>query len=199
MKFTATALTLAGLTAMVSALPQASETGGNTAGPTVTAPPQSSVSVYVDPVYSSVLACISGCTPGDVYCQAQCQGLPTPDETAVNATHDCVAACPPGGDDEKNAAWAVCQQKCVTELYWTASVPYTGGVTLPTGESSAADGDANPTATGSDGAEETGAEQTGSETSGGPGPSSTPNAAPSVFVSMPLLGAFGLFLGALAL
>ncbi|KAF3938410.1 hypothetical protein ABW19_dt0200796 [Dactylella cylindrospora] len=208
MKFTTT-FTIAGLAAIAAALPQADSATapanpGSVDGSTITAAPTQTASISIDPVYSSVLNCISSCSPGDVYCQADCQGLPTPDETAVNATYDCVAACPPGGDDEKNAAWAACQQKCVTELYWTASQAWTVA-TLPTGTLTDADDEATATGTGSETATRTGgsnAEETpesGSETSASPSASETPNAANIMLANMPMLGALGLFLGALAL
>ncbi|KAF3920904.1 hypothetical protein ABW21_db0208204 [Orbilia brochopaga] len=79
---------------------------GLAAAATITEPPTgaSAVVVSVDPVQSSILGCIQKCAAGDVNCQAQCQGLPTPDETAVNATHNCVAACPSSsGSDADNA------------------------------------------------------------------------------------------------
>ncbi|KAK6330281.1 hypothetical protein TWF730_004776 [Orbilia blumenaviensis] len=192
MKFFATALTtVVGLTALAAARPQDS----------ITAAPASATPAGFDAAYSSTLSCINACGAGNVHCQAGCQGLPVPDADALNATHDCVAACPPGGDAEKNAAWAVCQQKCVSSLYYTASVPYSSYVP-PTavGFSSDAAQTTPPAAAATDDAEEktskggstTGPKATGTEASQttGPAPTQSPNAGSYVIANVPMLGAF---------
>jgi len=193
MKFSAT-LAIAGFAAFAAALPQASETSE---APSVT-PAPTSYSYSQDPAQASTLSCISACGAGNVYCAAGCQGLPIPDESALNATYDCVAACPPGGDDAKNAAWAKCQQDCVASNYYTASKPYTDAYALPTTASS---GDDAPASTGTDSGSsptETGGSDA-SQTSGSPSASQTPNAGSAFFANMPMIGAMGLFLGALVL
>jgi hypothetical protein len=196
MKFAATLFTtVVGLTAMVAAIPQAS---------TITSAPTSSVSIYVDQAQASTLSCIKDCGPGNVYCQAACQGLPTPDETALNATHDCVAACPPGGDEAKNAAWAACQQKCINSLYYTASGTYSSYV-IPTAagfssSSAPAAETTDSTATDASKPAKTSGSSSGSgTTTGGSNPTQSPNAGSFNLVNMPMLGALGIFLGALAL
>ncbi|RVD82823.1 uncharacterized protein DFL_007235 [Arthrobotrys flagrans] len=189
MKFIATAFTaVVGLSALAAARPQDTITNAPSAAPAAT----------YDAAYSSTLSCLNACGAGNVYCQAGCQGLPVPDEDALNATHDCVAACPPGGDDEKNAAWAVCQQKCVSSLYYTASVPYSSYVpptavgfssnavqtTAPAGTS----GDAEETA---EGGSTTGPRATGPDaTTTGPAPTQSPNSGSYVMANIPMLGAF---------
>jgi len=192
MKFTATTLTTVfGLIALVAAIPQGSES--ITAAPT-------SVSVYVDPARASTLSCIAECGPGNVYCQAACQGLPTPDERAVNATNDCVAACPPGGDDEKNAAWAECQRGCIASFYYTASASWSSYVLpTPAGVTSSEEAVATDasTATGTNSPSATAGSKS-SGTSSAPSATSS-NAGSAVLVNMPILSAFGLFLAAFAL
>ncbi|KAF3919505.1 hypothetical protein ABW20_dc0100880 [Dactylellina cionopaga] len=218
MKFTATALTtVVGLTALVAAIPQ----GSITAAPSVypTAAPG------YDSAYSATLSCITNCGAGNVYCQAQCQGLPTPDKGSVDATHDCVAACPPGGDAEKNLAWADCQQKCVAALYYTESGSFTSYV-VPTAAGFSSDVVAPAETTGTSPAEQTPVASAGAKTTGGAvvsggsnnnsgskttsassgakttgpsAPSQSPNAGSYNIVNMPMLGAFGLVLAAFAL
>ncbi|KAK6342735.1 hypothetical protein TWF718_008124 [Orbilia javanica] len=194
MKFIATAFAaVVGFSALAAALPQDG----------ITLAPRATPATF-DAAYSSTLSCINSCGAGNVYCQAGCQGLPVPDADALNATHDCVAACPPGGDEEKNAAWAICQQKCVSSLYYTASVPYSSYVP-PTavGFSSAAAETTAPA--GTDGADKTAeggstsAKETGSDASKttGPAPTQSPNSGSYVMANIPLLGA--VFLAALAL
>lgn len=189
MKFFATAIAaVVGLSGLAAARPQ----------DTITSAPAAATAATFDAAYSSTLSCINACGPGNVYCQAGCQGLPVPDEGALNATHDCVAACPPGGDEEKNAAWAACQQKCVSSFYYTASVPYSSYV-LPTAAGFSSDA---PRTTGTSGSAEETAEG-GSSTSGtatttgGPAPTQSPNAGSYVIANIPMLGAF--LLAALAL
>lgn len=188
MKFFATAITaVVGFSGLAAARPQ---DGTITSAPAVATP------ATYDAAYSSTLSCISACGPGNVYCQAGCQGLPVPDKDALEATHDCVAACPPGGDEEKNAAWAVCQQKCVSSFYYTASVPYSSYVP-PTAAGFSSDA---PRTTGtSGGAEETAGSgsSTGAKTTGpgatktdGPAPTQSPNAGSYVIANIPMLGAF---------
>ncbi|EPS41007.1 hypothetical protein H072_5162 [Dactylellina haptotyla CBS 200.50] len=200
MKFS-TLTTVAGLTAMVAAIPQAS----------ITAAPSGAAAGY-DAAYSSTLSCINSCGPGNVYCQAECQGLPTPDGAALNATHDCVAACPPGGSAEANAAWAKCQQACVASFYWSASGTYSSYV-VPTpagftnnqvpaqatdaaaasGTSAISQAVSGATSSGSKASKTSGAPSSSSTTK----PTESPNA--GAVVSAPMLSVFGLVLAAFAL
>ncbi|KAK6505434.1 hypothetical protein TWF481_007336 [Arthrobotrys musiformis] len=197
MKFIATAFTaVVGLSALAAARPQPD---------TITNAPAAATPAGFDAAYSSTLSCINACGVGNVYCQAGCQGLPVPDAQALDATHDCVAACPPGGDAEKNAAWAVCQQKCVSSLYYTASVPYSSYVpptavgfsdavqtTAPAGTSGSSE--ETPESGSKTSAKETGS---GASQTTGPAPTQSPNAGSYLMVNIPLLGA--VFAAALAL
>ncbi|KAK6504062.1 hypothetical protein TWF506_002276 [Arthrobotrys conoides] len=191
MKFIATAFAaVVGLSALVAARPQ----------DTITTPPAPDATpAGFDAAYSSTLSCINACGPGNVHCAAGCQGLPVPDADALNATHDCIAACPPGGDAEKNAAWAVCQQKCVDSLYYTASVPYSSyvpptaaGFSSDAVQTSAPAGATNAPEETNEGGSTTGPKPTGtnaSKTTGAPAPTQSPNAGSYVMANIPLLGA----------
>jgi len=200
MKFYTVALTaVLGLSALVAAIPQATGTG------TVAASSAPASTVTQTPAQSSTAACLKACNPGDVYCQAACEGLPTPDGTAVNATHNCVAACPQGsGTAADNAAYASCESSCINSLYYTASsswASYTGPApaatyTVTTGGTVATvTGTAASTATGTSG----NSTASGTHSSGTSAPSPTGNAASSFGINTPVFGALGLFIVALAL
>lgn len=49
-------------------------------------------SIPPNPTY----VCVAACPAGDVSCQAECMGIPSPDEAAVNATTACAANCEQG-------------------------------------------------------------------------------------------------------
>ncbi|KAK6541148.1 hypothetical protein TWF694_008519 [Orbilia ellipsospora] len=198
MKFTTIAFAaVAGLSSMVAAIPEVS--GTITAGPVNTA-----TAAGYDAGYSSTLSCINSCGAGNVYCQAQCQGLPTPDGAALNATHDCVAACPPGGSAAANAAWAKCQEACVSSYYYTASQSYSSYV-MPTAAGFSSSGVPNVAAasvsSGAAAPSGTSAKTSGgaSQTSNSTSPTQSPNAGAYVSTSMPMMGAIGLFFAALFL
>jgi len=195
MKFSAIVLSAVfGLSAFVAAVPQAASTTSAPAAPVNTA--------GLTPAQSTALACEKNCNAGDVYCIAQCQGLPVPDATAINATHNCIAACPQGdGTAADNAAYAACEQGCISSLYYTASSawPTYTGAGEPAGvANTAAAVSASATAsttTGSTGT--TSSNSTG--TSGTSAPTHSGNAASSVVVSTPFFAAVGFLIAALAL
>ncbi|KAF3905556.1 hypothetical protein AA313_de0205287 [Arthrobotrys entomopaga] len=199
MKFTTIAFAaVAGLSSMVAAIPEVS-------GTITDAPANTAAPATYDAGYSSTLSCINACGPGNVYCQAQCQGLPTPDGAALNATHDCVAACPPGGNAAANAAWAKCQEACVASYYYTASASYSSYV-MPTAAGFSSSPAVNVASVSSGGPAPTGAATTSAKTSGGASqtsnsnaPTQSPNAGAYVSASLPMMGAVGLFFAALAL
>lgn len=192
MKFTTIAFAaVVGLSTMVAA-----------ASNTITeAPVNTATAAGFDAGYSSTLACITNCGAGNVICEAQCQGLPTPDGAALNATHDCIAACPPGGSAAANAAWAQCQAACVSSFYYT-SVTYSSYViptaagfsSSPASNVAVASSGASAAATGS-GAKTTG----GASKTTGSTPTQSPNAGAYLSASLPVMGALGLFLAAFAL
>ncbi|EWC45172.1 hypothetical protein DRE_06060 [Drechslerella stenobrocha 248] len=189
------------------------------AAETITAPPGRATAPAMDPAQASTLSCIVGCGAGNVNCQAQCQGLPTPDEGSVNATFDCIAGCPAGGTEAQNAAAAACQQRCVASYYYTQSLtvvlpvntaaPGAGATSNGNGATGVrTSGGPRPAATGSDSndndessdpsqtGERGGANPTGSRNTTG---DSTNAGIQASSFSMPLVGAVALFLGALAL
>jgi len=178
-----------GFAAIVAAVPQ-----GTSAAP--------SVSYSVDPAVASTQACLKSCNAGDVYCEAHCEGLPTPDNTAVQATYDCVVKnCPQGnGTQEETAKYAACQASCVSSLYYTASsawssftAPIPAGITPTSAPASTTSAGSAPT--GSSG------NMSSSAASGSPtaAPSPSGNSASSVNVGMSFAGVIGLFLAAIAL
>jgi len=195
MKFSTVVLSAVfGLSAMVAAIPQA------TTAASVAAPP---ASVATTPSQSTVDACLKACNPGDVYCQAGCEGIPTPDGSAVNATHNCIAACPKGsGSAADSAAFASCEANCVSSLYYTASSAwstYTGpglpaGITLSSSTVTTT-GVATTTATGKSGSSPNGT----TSQSGTAAPSPTGNAASTLGIRTPAFALLGFFLAALAL
>ncbi|KAK0618367.1 hypothetical protein B0T17DRAFT_335872 [Bombardia bombarda] len=78
---------------------------------------------------SSQLACLKACDPGDVSCTSRCIAVPNPNESQVNATNNCVAACPRGtGTADDNLAYAECVDDCIGRYYFTTS-----GTPAPTG------------------------------------------------------------------
>jgi len=67
---------------------------------------------------STVNDCLNKCTVGDVNCQATCLGNPTPNESQVNDTTKCAAACKQGnGTADDTAKYAACQQACITSHF----------------------------------------------------------------------------------
>jgi len=190
------------------------------------AAPQSATSVSpAEASQSAINTCIKKCNPGDVNCQAACQGLPTPDASAVDATTACDAACPQGnGSASDTAQYAACQAACVSSLYFTAS--HTSAYVMPTaatlssdtgaatttaagaastGATSAASGASGAAATGSSGT--AGATNTASGTSGSPSGTSTSstanasstNSGANLAVNLPAAGIIGAFIALLAL
>lgn len=128
----------------------------------------SSPSTTTDPVAASIVACINKCDEGDVDCTAHCVAVPNPNNSQVNATNDCVAACPQGnGTAADNLNYSNCVQGCIGKYYYSSAggTPQTTGGS-GSGSGSGASGSASTTATG------TGAAATGSATGSGSGTAS---------------------------
>jgi len=90
-----------------------------------------------------VIQCIDDCDDDDVDCKAGCITVPSPDNTAVNETTSCVAACPQGkGSAKDNAAYGDCVQSCISEHYLTTT--FTG---QPTNSGGSSQGGSEVTAT----------------------------------------------------
>ncbi|KAG5803319.1 hypothetical protein H9Q74_012120 [Fusarium xylarioides] len=73
----------------------------------------------VSPAQQSQLDCLDACDAGDVKCQSYCITVPSPDEKNINATTECVAACPKGkGSASDTEKYSVCLQDCIADNYW---------------------------------------------------------------------------------
>ncbi|KAK7418972.1 hypothetical protein QQZ08_011051 [Neonectria magnoliae] len=76
----------------------------------------------VDPATASYVACLDACDAGDVKCQSYCITVPSPNESQVNATNDCVAGCEQGNGSQKQTdAYAKCVQDCISDNYYKTS------------------------------------------------------------------------------
>ncbi|KAL7946352.1 hypothetical protein V8C42DRAFT_320340 [Trichoderma barbatum] len=181
------------LSGLFAALAAAAESGTRTA-----AAPASSVSL--DPAQQSQINCLKACDAGDVNCQAHCIGVPSPDQSQVNATTACVAKCPQGnGSAAQTQVYKLCIDKCVNEHYFVTSE----GTPAPTGSPGndhAASGTGTDTAaapTGTSGSGSGGSDSDGSDSSstgtatkggsatktGSAASQTTTNAAPAIVVS----------------
>ncbi|KAI1631972.1 hypothetical protein F4809DRAFT_128577 [Biscogniauxia mediterranea] len=86
----------------------------------------SSTTVSVDPAQSSAASaiqqCLDACDADDTTCRAACIAVPSPDNANVNATTDCVAACPQGnGTAAENSAYGDCVQNCIGQYFFTST------------------------------------------------------------------------------
>ncbi|KAJ3502485.1 hypothetical protein NM208_g16718 [Fusarium decemcellulare] len=78
-----------------------------------------SATVSLSPAQQSQADCIEACDAGDVKCQSYCITVPSPDEKNINATTECVAACPKGkGSAADTEKYSVCLQGCISDNYW---------------------------------------------------------------------------------
>lgn len=171
----------------------------------------------LDPVQSSILACINECDAADVNCLADCNPVPSPNETQVNDTTQCVAECDQGdGTEEQTEAYANCTQQCIQDLFFTdgEGTPNSGddsnSTTSAPESTETSDDSEDSETTGTDGAEptESGAsptesdsnddsEETGTETTeGGPDATETEDggSGATALVGSALVGALALML-----
>lgn len=59
---------------------------------------------------------------GDVDCQSKCIAVPSPNTQQVNATNNCVAACPVGkGSAAENRDYEKCVNDCIGKYYYTST------------------------------------------------------------------------------
>lgn len=110
---------------------------------TQTAPDSAQISAYKE-----ALKCIEKCDAADVACQAECQGLPNPSEDQVNATTECVAACPKGDGRDVEAdtkKWNDCKEKCIQDNYLSTPAGGAAKPTPPPASKTNASGDAKAT------------------------------------------------------
>ncbi|KAK4128757.1 hypothetical protein N657DRAFT_629801 [Parathielavia appendiculata] len=81
---------------------------------------------------AEMIKCLDACQAGDVSCTSKCIAVPNPNESQVNATNTCVAACPKGNGTEADInAYSSCVSGCIASNYYTSSV----GTPQPTGSS----------------------------------------------------------------
>ncbi|KAK2050160.1 hypothetical protein LZ31DRAFT_537636 [Colletotrichum somersetense] len=151
---------------------------------------------------AAIANCLKACPATDVGCQSKCISVPNPNESQVNQTTACVAACPQGdGSPEQTQKYADCSQKCISQYFYSS-----GGTPAATGGSGSGSGSGSDataaTATGS-GAAATGSASRTAGATGASGTdaaasaSSSPNAAPALIGSASL-GVVGI-IGALLL
>ncbi|GKT42106.1 uncharacterized protein ColSpa_02287 [Colletotrichum spaethianum] len=148
---------------------------------------------------AAIAKCLEGCPATDVGCQSKCISVPNPNESQVNKTTACVAACPQGdGSPSDTQKYADCSQKCISEYYFSS-----GGTPAATaGSGSGSSGSATAaTATGASATgsatRASGSANAASGTDAAASGTSTPNAAP-VLIGSASFGVFGL-IGALLL
>ncbi|KAK8140445.1 hypothetical protein PG984_000511 [Apiospora sp. TS-2023a] len=90
------------------------ETKSVAAAPTTT--------VGLTPEQSAITACLDACKAGDVDCQSKCIAVPSPNTQQVNATNNCVAACPVGkGTASENKNYETCVNDCIGKYYYTST------------------------------------------------------------------------------
>ncbi|KAK2002268.1 hypothetical protein LX36DRAFT_652484 [Colletotrichum falcatum] len=151
---------------------------------------------------AAIANCLKACPATDVGCQSKCISVPNPDESQVNKTTACVAACPQGdGSPEQTQKYADCSQKCISDYFYSS-----GGTPAATAGSGSGSGSAATAATATGSAAAATGSGSASRTSGATGASgteaaasgtSTPNAAPALIGSASL-GVVGI-IGALLL
>ncbi|KAK0734278.1 hypothetical protein B0T26DRAFT_634490 [Lasiosphaeria miniovina] len=130
--------------------------GQSTAGTTATTKSAASNTSGAAPEEASMMACLNACADGDVNCRSHC--------IAVNATNECVAACPQGnGTASDIAQYQKCTSDCIGKYYYTTQ----GGTPQPT--SGAGAGAGSGSGSGSSGGGSGGGSSNNNSTSGGGG------------------------------
>lgn len=133
----------------------------------------------------------------DVACTAKCVVVPNPDASQVNATNECVAACPQGnGTATDNLNYENCVSGCVGRFYFTST-----GTPSPTDAAGSNAGSGSGSG-GSSSVTGASASHTGSATGSAAGSASSTSskaAADIVHVAGPAVGLLGLVAAMLAL
>ncbi|EWG37269.1 hypothetical protein FVEG_00950 [Fusarium verticillioides 7600] len=153
----------------------------------------------VSPAQQSQLDCLDACDAGDVKCQSYCITVPSPDEKNINATTECVAACPKGkGSASDTEKYSVCLQDCIANNYWktVSGTPRETGDAGSKDEASSAAGTATASAAESDATATDASETSGSASGSASGTASgsaassteTGNAATALVSGVSLLG-----------
>lgn len=129
-----------------------------------------SPTVSLDPVQSSIIACLDSCDPDDVGCLARCNPVPNPNEDQALDTIDCVAQCEQGnGTEEETAAYIECSNRCVNEHFFSSGV----GTPEPTGGNNENSNEPNSTASSDTAATTTAGSDEESSTTGSSSPEET--------------------------
>ncbi|PTB67259.1 hypothetical protein BBK36DRAFT_168501 [Trichoderma citrinoviride] len=140
-----------------------------------------SSTVSLDPAQASQVACIKACAKGDVNCQAHCIEVPSPNQSQVNATTQCVAKCPQGnGSAAQTNTYKLCIDKCINDHYFVTSEGTPSATPAP-GSDNQASGTATDSAaapTGTDSSATSRPPRTSSASA-----SATTNAAPAMIAS----------------
>lgn len=173
----------------------------------------SSTSVALTPQAS----CLATCSSGDVNCQADCVGVPHPNNAGVNDTTECATNCDQGdGTPAQTEEYAQCLNKCYSAYYLTTGGAAPTLATIPAGVTTSA-GSAASNAASATGAAASGSSGSGSgsgsnsksSTAGSSGSStasgsaasasSSTGVAPYIQVGTSAVGLVGLVIGIFAL
>ncbi|KAF4455478.1 hypothetical protein F53441_2268 [Fusarium austroafricanum] len=112
-----------------------------------------SKTISMSPAQKSQMDCLDACDAGDVKCQSYCITVPSPNDKNINATTECVAACPKGkGSASDTEKYSVCLQGCIADNYWKS----VDGTPRETGAAGSKD---KSSKTESEGAKETGSDK----------------------------------------
>ncbi|OBR15552.1 hypothetical protein CH63R_00732 [Colletotrichum higginsianum IMI 349063] len=140
-----------------------------------------------------ITECLKGCPATDVNCQSKCISVPNPNESQVNQTTACVAACDKGdGSPEDTQKYSDCSQKCISQYFFSAGGTPAATAGSGSGSGSAASGGASAaTASASGSGAAASASGTATRASGSAATgtdaaatgSTTPNAAPALIGS----------------
>ncbi|KAK7952463.1 uncharacterized protein PG986_008191 [Apiospora aurea] len=113
-------LLFAGMLALTASAADSSSKDVKETKSTPTAP--TTTVAALTPEQSAITACLDACKAGDVDCQSKCIAVPSPNTQQVNATNNCVAACPVGkGTAADNKAYQECVNGCIGKYYYTST------------------------------------------------------------------------------
>ncbi|KAL5614477.1 hypothetical protein BROUX41_004582 [Berkeleyomyces rouxiae] len=149
------------------------------------------------------IQCLEACGDSDVNCRATCVLVPNPNEAQVNATTECVAACPQGnGTEAETQAYITCRDGCIDQFYYNTQSGTPSGTS---GSNSGSGSSASASATGSGSSSASSSGSSGSASSTGSSGSSSSDSATTDTSGASLvsfssgLGLIGVFVAALAL
>ncbi|KAK3382994.1 hypothetical protein B0T24DRAFT_29807 [Lasiosphaeria ovina] len=153
--------------------------GQSTAGTTATTKSAASNTSGATPEEASMVACLNACADGDVNCRSHCIAVPNPNAQQVNATNECVAACPQGnGTVSDITQYQKCTSDCIGKYYYTTQ----GGTPQPTSGAGAGAGGSSGSGS-SGGGSGGGGSSSGATTTEGAGVSATGTSKPTTVPS----------------